>query len=46
MSFDDANLETVKALSINCKVNDQKVVHKTTYAASEMTLEINDLKLK
>ncbi len=46
LSFDDANLETVKALSINCKVNDQKVSHKTTYAVSEMTLEINDLKLK
>jgi hypothetical protein len=46
MSYDNASIETVKGMNINCKVNDQKVVYKTTYAMSEMTLEINDLKLK
>jgi hypothetical protein len=46
LSFDDSNLETVKALVISCKVKEQAVVHKSTYGYSEMTVEINDLVLK
>lgn len=33
-------------MSINCSVNDKEVKYNTNYGVSEMTLEINDLKIK